>query len=434
MLRRRVLVMAKTYASAPPATPHRRNVFGPLLCHNLIIAETGFTYAPIPQEAVAAVRPVLGELVEGILAAVKAENPIYAEVLGGPEGVGIRLGIEQAVKAFLEAIERGERPAGETGEVWRRLGEAEFQAGRSLEALRAAWRTGTRAAWRGAAQLGAQAGVPTPIVIALAEAIFVYTDELGTDVVEGYLRIQSDEAGERERRRRRLASLLLDSDDHDPEAIARAAEFARWPVPQTLAVVALAAETPGAITRRLDVDVLAGSDRHGAWLVVPDPDGPRRARALKRAVAGVAAAVGPTVAPREAHRSLRWARLTLRLIERGAIRADGPARCSEHLADVILLGDEELARALAEDRLQPLDALPGSERARMLATLTAWLAHQRHTPAIAAELHVHQQTVRYRLGKLRELFGDALDTPDGRFELELALRARRALGGAAGRR
>ena len=35
-----------------------------------------------------------------------------------------------------------------TGEVWRRLGEAEFQAGRSLDSLRAAWRTGTRAAWR----------------------------------------------------------------------------------------------------------------------------------------------------------------------------------------------------------------------------------------------------------------------------------------------
>jgi DNA-binding PucR family transcriptional regulator len=36
---------------------------------------------------------------------------------------------------------------------------------------------------------------------------------------------------------------------------------------------------------------------------------------------------------------------------------------------------------------------------------------------------VHPQTVRYRVAQLRELFGDALDTPDGRFELELALRA-----------
>jgi DNA-binding PucR family transcriptional regulator len=57
----------------------------------------------------------------------------------------------------------------------------------------------------------------------------------------------------------------------------------------------------------------------------------------------------------------------------------------------------------------------------------AWLAHQRHTPTVAAELHVHPQTVRYRVGKLRELLGDRLDTPDGRFGLELALRARGAV-------
>jgi DNA-binding PucR family transcriptional regulator len=40
---------------------------------------------------------------------------------------------------------------------------------------------------------------------------------------------------------------------------------------------------------------------------------------------------------------------------------------------------------------------------------------------------VHPQTVRYRIAKLRELLGDALDEPDGRFELELALRVRAAL-------
>jgi hypothetical protein len=338
--------------------------------------------------------------------------------------MGIRLGVEQAVKSFLDAIELGERPTKETGEVWRRLGEAEFQAGRSLEALRAAWRTGTRAAWRGAAELGAEAGVQTPIVIALAEAIFVYTDELGTDVVEGYLRMQSDEAGERERRRRRVAALLLDSDDHDPDAIAHAAELARWPVPQQLAVLAVQADTPAPVLRRLDADVLAGADRDGAWLIVPDPDGPGRAAALRRATAELPTALGPTVAPGDAHRSLRWARLTVTLVERGVIPSEYPTRVADHLAAVILHQDDELAGELIRTRLAPLEALPGNECRRMLETLSAWLAHQRQTPAIAAELHVHPQTVRYRVNRLRELLGDALDTPDGRFELELALRAR----------
>jgi len=48
--------------------------------------------------------------------------------------------------------------------------------------------------------------------------------------------------------------------------------------------------------------------------------------------------------------------------------------------------------------------------------------------AVAEQLHVHPQTVRYRLARLRELFGTRLDDPDGRFELELALRARKVAG------
>jgi DNA-binding PucR family transcriptional regulator len=43
----------------------------------------------------------------------------------------------------------------------------------------------------------------------------------------------------------------------------------------------------------------------------------------------------------------------------------------------------------------------------------------------AAALGVHPQTVRYRVTRLRELFGSALDDPDARFELQLALRGRR---------
>jgi DNA-binding PucR family transcriptional regulator len=39
---------------------------------------------------------------------------------------------------------------------------------------------------------------------------------------------------------------------------------------------------------------------------------------------------------------------------------------------------------------------------------------------------VHVQTVRYRLGQLRDLLGDTLDDPRGRLELALALEVRQA--------
>lgn len=384
---------------------------------------------PVPSEMVATIRDQVGSLVAGIIAEVKAGSPVYREVLEAPEGMALRLGIEQALRAFLDAAERGERPPGDTDELWQALGGNEFQAGRRLEDLRHAFRLGIRAAWHQAAEAALRVGVSAPVAVGLAETIFVYADDLATDVVEGYLRMQSDRAGERERRRRRLAGVLLDPAGHDPDAVARAAELAEWPVPRELAVVAVDADDATAAARRLSPDALVGADDAGAWLLVPDPDGPGRAAALDRALEGERAAVGPTAGPAEAHRSLRWARLALGLHRDGALgAAEGPVHCSDHLAALILLQDRELAGALAAERLAALDELAAGERERLLQTLAAWLDHQRHTPAVAEQLHVHPQTVRYRVARLRELLGDAMDAPDRRFGLELAVRIERALG------
>ena len=62
-------------------------------------------------------------------------------------------------------------------------------------------------------------------------------------------------------------------------------------------------------------------------------------------------------------------------------------------------------------------------RTRLRATLRAWLDNPGQVTVVAGELHVHPQTVRYRVAQLRELFGERLDDPEARFELALALRA-----------
>ena len=65
---------------------------------------------------------------------------------------------------------------------------------------------------------------------------------------------------------------------------------------------------------------------------------------------------------------------------------------------------------------------PTAPRARLTETLRAWLDRPGQVQAVAAELGVHPQTVRYRLRQLRELFGTRLEDPEARFELSLALR------------
>ncbi len=127
--------------------------------------------------------------------------------------------------------------------------------------------------------------------------------------------------------------------------------------------------------------------------------------------------------------SFARAREVLRLAQDGGIEAGESLLVAENHRVALLLGaDRRLARDVAESALAPLEAETDLSRERLGSTLDAWLRHRGRTEAVAQALHVHPQTVRYRLARLRELFGARLDDPDGRFELELALRARRIAG------
>jgi DNA-binding PucR family transcriptional regulator len=129
------------------------------------------------------------------------------------------------------------------------------------------------------------------------------------------------------------------------------------------------------------------------------------------------------VEPADGARSHGHARAALRLARDGLVAAD------EHRIELLLGADPALVGELASARLAPLDEETESSRARLTETLHAWLRHQGNATAAADDLAVHAQTVRYRLGRLRELFGETLDDPDARYELETVLRASDRLSG-----
>ena len=159
------------------------------------------------------------------------------------------------------------------------------------------------------------------------------------------------------------------------------------------------------------------------------PRSPVVTRRLLAALQGTGAVVGPEVDALEVARSLHVARAVL--ARRDALSGVAPGAAvlaEEHLADVVLGAEPEALRRLSERVLAPLDGLSDDKRATLEATLAAWLAHWGARGPMAAELNVHPQTVGYRVGRLRELFGGALDDADARFDLELALRSRRGQG------
>jgi DNA-binding PucR family transcriptional regulator len=110
----------------------------------------------------------------------------------------------------------------------------------------------------------------------------------------------------------------------------------------------------------------------------------------------------------------------------------GLVRCDEHLSTLLLFADEKLAQVCAAARLAPLMKLRPEQQETLADTLLSWLQSAGNARIAARQLHVHPQTVRYRLRHLQELFGEALAQPAARFDLEIALHARLLLRGANG--
>jgi PucR-like helix-turn-helix protein len=385
--------------------------------------------APRPWEGLPAalaetLRPELPALADEIIDAISVGVPGYARPIGGPFGRALRTGVEEALRQFVALIERPAAGREPGRQVYVNLGRGELRAGRSLDALLAAYRLGARVAWRRLAAAGERAGVEPRTLYLLAESIFAYIDELSAESIEGYTREQSAAAGELQRRRQRLAALLVQEPSPDPAAVEAAALEAGWPLPRVLAGVAVEGDEPGRLALRLGPDTLVTALPPVTCVLLPDPDGPGRRRELGAALGGRRAALGPTVGWPEAAVSFRRAEAALRLVLDGALEEDGELLVADrHGVPILLDADRRLARDIATNRLAPLDEETPASRERLSATLLAWLRHQGRTDAVAGALHVHPQTVRYRLGRLRELFGDELDDPDARFELELALRA-----------
>jgi hypothetical protein len=378
---------------------------------------------PLPSGLAEALAPGLPDLADEIIAAIGREVPEYRRPLEGEFGKGIRLGVERALSRFVEALVNPKAADdARTRAVYVELGRGEQRAGRSLDALLSAYRLGARIAWERCVKAGQQAGFEPTTLYRLASQIFDYIDRISAESVEGYAAEQSATLAERQRRRRALVRMLAQP-DAQPDTVRDLATLAAWPRPQTVAGLAVRTEDTDRLASRLGGEAIAAADGGLANAFVPDPDAPGRHAELTHALDGMPAALGPTVPLEQAARSLHRAQTALTLIDTGVLPAGAPLRTDEHLPDLLLHADPALAADLAARALAPLNEIRDTTRARLAETLKAWLDEPGQVTRVAERLHVHPQTVRYRMGQLRDLFGERLDDADQRFELALALRA-----------
>jgi hypothetical protein len=377
----------------------------------------------LPERVADLIEPELPAITEEILETIARDVPGYARPLEGRFGRGIRTGVNEALRQFVALIRDPDAGRERGREVYVQLGRGEQRVGRTLDSLQAAYRIGARVAWRRVAEAGQRAKLePEPLTL-LADAIFAYIDELSADSVEGYADAQAAAEDLRRQRRGELVALLLRTPPGDAADLAAAAQSAAWRLPGRVAVAACADRDLSAIAGRLPADTLVTVLEGVGCVVLPDPEGPGRADQLRRAVSRATVALGPAIEPGEAAKSWQLAKAMLVASAAGAVDGSGLLAAEDHLAGLLLAGSPLLVSLIAERRLAPLRDLTERAHERMRETALAYVRHHGNAVPMAAELHVHPQTARYRIARLRELLGDELDDPDARFELEIALRA-----------
>jgi hypothetical protein len=385
-----------------------------------------------PAPVVEAMQAELPAVAQRTVATIVVEVPSYADAFSGELGRAISNAVELALRGFLDLAtatggvdpSRPIRPAMEGAYA---LGRGEARSGRSMDALLAAYRVGARVAWRHMSDTAVAAGLTVGSLARFAELVFAYIDQLSAASVAGHTDELETTGRVRRHHLERLGALLLAGRPlHDLTA---AAERADWPAPKTLTAVLLPEVRARGALALLDSRTLQVNDDPPGLepeaeltvLLVPDAGGSGRP-ALLRALGGRSAIVGP---PRP------WASVTTSYAR--ALRARRLGLTTEHpapldteqrLPDLVLRADDEALTDLRTAALAPLDGLSPGVRDKLTETLRSWLLHHGRREQVAAELFVHPQTVRYRMGQLRGLYGDRLDDPQTVLALTIALGAR----------
>jgi hypothetical protein len=328
-----------------------------------------------------------------------------------------------AVRIFLRILVTGRPPSPREVDVVQRVGDAVAGNGEPLEAMLHALRIGGRVGWdatlRASLEVGGVAGEE---LLPLAGQVFEYIDQLSSRIAEAYARRVEAEVRSRALSETALFEELV-SGRSGPEQV-EARDIARPRValalaaggPDRAAAQRTADSVAGRVRARFPRSVVGHRNGLSIWLLAREPL-PQVLAACAPAedvAFGISAASEDVSLARAVEEAVVAARIGLELAAAGgerihvfdrlhayaALRADpvGLARCQTAL-------------------LGPLRAHPA-----LLHTLRVWLQSNRSISATAARVHLHRQSVIYRMRRVSELLGVSLDDAEALWRLEAAVR------------
>jgi PucR C-terminal helix-turn-helix domain len=145
---------------------------------------------------------------------------------------------------------------------------------------------------------------------------------------------------------------------------------------------------------------------------------------LELADVGLGGQVLLVLAEPSERRGLREARAEVALLAEHGRRhgLTGHLETREHVLEILIAGAPELSRRLRENMLAPLQS---AEHPELVQTLMALVECRLDRKAASAKLHVHRNTLAYRLRRIEELAGVDLGSPRDLACVYVALAAER---------
>lgn len=325
---------------------------------------------------------------------------------------------QRNVELFFRWITDGEEPSDEDLQLFRDSARNRATEGMQLEDLLQAYRAGGQIGWK----LIQEAALPQEqsALLLCARMLMQYVDRVSAAVGQTYLDERQALVSEEERRLRELLDCLL-AERPVPAPLRGVAERVGFPLGERYRAFALA--VPGGSARR-HAQMAAALRARGVLALtegervvgLAPPEG--TSAALRDG--GALLAAGDARPLRELGEILEELRLVADLGAR--LGRTGEVAQDEYLPELLLARAPRVAQMVRQRVLGPLEAYAERRSSELVETLDAFVTCGLDRRRAAAEIHVHPNTLDYRLRRIAELTGLDLRRPDDLALVVLALR------------
>jgi hypothetical protein len=313
----------------------------------------------------------------------------------------------------------------------RATGRRRAEQGAPLPVILHAYRVAGKFIWAAILAEAANDEVATTALLNAGSELWLIIDDHSGSVTDAYRDAVAERAHSDSQTRNAMLDVVLRGDLGDGSRLWESAATLRLPHQGTFVVVAAQAPRPGVESIPHAENALRTRGVQSAWRVEVDAHvgvvvltprlGIDRVCAhLAELASGPVGISAPYPSLDQTPAAVRQARLARASATPGSHEI---VRYEQVPIAILLASAPEAAAMVVQAILGPVLALPAPERDVLLDTLRMWFAEQGATSVAAGKLHVHRNTVRYRLRRLEELTGRSLSQPTGSAELHLALEA-----------